>query len=186
MPEPAAADLIMVIRHGEKPTKSHEVGFRADGTTDNEALTIRGWQRAGALVTLFDPYDDRMRPGLRRPDRIYAAKAGHGGHHLRERETVTPLADKLGMHVHHHHPVSAIAHLASEIAPLSGATLVCWEHVALPRIVEGLGVVHPSPPTSWPGNRFDLVWVFARRGSEWEFTQIPQLLLAGDSPDPAE
>jgi hypothetical protein len=29
-----------------------------------------------------------------------------------------------------------------------------------------------------------MIWVFTRKGGGWAFTQVPQLLLAGDSPDP--
>ncbi len=180
----STADVIMVIRHGEKPTAPGETGFAADGTPHHDALTIRGWQRAGALVALFDPAEGRLCRGLRRPDRIYAAKAEPAGRHLREEETVSPLAAKLGLRVHSHHPVPDIARVAAEIAPLPGATLVCWEHKVLPSIVDGLGAVHPTPPAAWPGERFDVVWVFTRRGAGWDFTQVPQLLLAGDSPDP--
>jgi hypothetical protein len=40
-----------------------------------------------------------------------------------------------------------------------------------------------SSPQYWPLDRFDLVWVFDRRGDTWTFTQVPQLLLAGDRPE---
>jgi hypothetical protein len=39
-----------------------------------------------------------------------------------------------------------------------------------------------SAPQRWPFSRFDLVWVFDDRGG-WSFTQVPQLLLAGDHKD---
>ncbi len=38
-------------------------------------------------------------------------------------------------------------------------------------------------PSQWPGDRYDLVWVFDRpsgSGPITAFTQVPQLLLAGD------
>ncbi|PNE11458.1 MAG: hypothetical protein CR217_08855 [Beijerinckiaceae bacterium] len=40
-----------------------------------------------------------------------------------------------------------------------------------------------SAPQYWPLDRFDLVWVFHKRDGTWTFTQVPQLLLAGDRPD---
>jgi TQXA domain-containing protein len=176
--------IIMVIRHGEKPTTSTETGFEPDGTPNRDALTIRGWQRAGALAALFDPVDRPLPAGLRRPERIVAARTEDDGRHLRERQTVAPLADKLGLPVQSDHSVPEVAAAGAAIAPLTGATLVCWEHKLLPRIVEGLGPVSPTPPTVWPDDRFDLVWVFTRSGAGWIFSQVPQLLLEGDRPTP--
>lgn len=64
-------------------------------------------------------------------------------------------------------------------------TLVAWEHQAVPAVVAGLGPVAPAPPPRWPGDRFDLVWCFTRtdEDSGWRSSQVPQLLLAGDSAD---
>ena len=39
-------------------------------------------------------------------------------------------------------------------------------------------------PQEWPDDRFDVVWTFTRDGTGWRFAQVPQLLLAGDRPDP--
>lgn len=36
-------------------------------------------------------------------------------------------------------------------------------------------------PQAWPDDRFDLVWVFEREDEDWRFSQVPQLLLSGDS-----
>ena len=41
---------IMIIRHAEQ----HEVaGITREGQVDPQSLTVRGWQRAGALVPFF-------------------------------------------------------------------------------------------------------------------------------------
>jgi hypothetical protein len=45
----------MFIRHAEKPGVDVASGLEANGTTDPESLTIRGWQRAGALARFFRP-----------------------------------------------------------------------------------------------------------------------------------
>jgi len=43
------------------------------------------------------------------------------------------------------------------------------------------------PPRKWDDkDRFDLVWVFTRTAGIWRFEQVPQLLLAGDKPNPIE
>jgi hypothetical protein len=36
----------------------------------------------------------------------------------------------------------------------------------------------------WPDERFDIVWVLDRDGERWKFSQLPQMLLAGDSEKP--
>jgi hypothetical protein len=56
--------------------------------------------------------------------------------------------------------------------------LVSWEHKAIHQIVTGLG--GPRSP-DWPDDRFDMVFVLDRTGAGWDLTQVPQMLLAGDS-----
>ena len=47
---------IMIIRHAEKHQHgSHDRGVNEDGRPAHHELTVRGWQRAGALVHLFAP-----------------------------------------------------------------------------------------------------------------------------------
>jgi hypothetical protein len=76
------------------------------------------------------------------------------------------------------------AQLVRELAQRPGVTLVSWHHKSLGRIVDDLGDVTPAPPRRWPRDRYDLVWVFVRAGDGWRFSQIPQLLLPGDQPEP--
>jgi hypothetical protein len=46
----------MLIRHAEKPAKDGApFGVNRKGLRSKEALAVRGWQRAGALATLFAP-----------------------------------------------------------------------------------------------------------------------------------
>jgi hypothetical protein len=41
----------MIIRHGEKPAgDGSDAGVSPEGNADAEDLTVRGWQRSGALV----------------------------------------------------------------------------------------------------------------------------------------
>lgn len=181
----SAADVVMLIRHGEKPPDSGKpYGITADGVKDDSSLTTRGWSRAGSLVGLFAPAGGTpIRSGLRTPDAIFATTSTSSGHH-RMLQTVTPLAAKLGKTVNTSYAKGDTAGVAAAVAKRSGTTLVSWEHSEIPDIAAHLGAVSPTPPSTWPDERFDVVWVFARSGSGWSFTQVPQLLLSGDKSDP--
>ena len=102
---------IMIIRHAEKPPEPPAspppFGVTPDGTQDEHSLSVRGWQRAGALVSLFVP----IRPtpsSIRVPQFIYAVKvdgddekprdsagAKIGTRGKRAQQTVAPIAEKL-------------------------------------------------------------------------------------------
>jgi hypothetical protein len=180
---PAVQNLIMIIRHAEKPPDSGKpYGITPDGTQDTHSLTVAGWTRAGALVELFAPDNGQFPSGLRKPDRIYAS--GAGGNGQRPIQTVTPLAAKLNYDLDTDYGKGDESDLAKEIVKLSGTTLVSWEHENIPAIVAALGSVSPAPPSDWPDGRFDMVWVFAGGPGSWTFSQVPELLLAGDSSSP--
>ena len=189
-------DVLMIIRHAEKPTGSGApYGLTADGVQDDHSLTIQGWTRAGALVGLFDPRDASggplpLRPGLTRPAVVVASAAGTAGSNSkRPQETVTPLAAALGVTLQTQFPVgqeTALAKWLTGPSGPSGPTLVAWEHQHITDIIAGLGQVTPKPPASWPGSRFDVVYVLTRAAGAggWTFTQVPQSLLAGDLSSP--
>jgi hypothetical protein len=170
----------MIIRHAEKPDEVTPHGVRPDGTPDTHSLTAAGWARAVALAELFASARNRPPKGLRRPDAVYAALGGKSGS-LRPVQTVVPLAARLGRSVITRYGKGAETHLAAELAARGGVTLVCWQHGSIPDIVNGLGCVTPAPPASWPRSRYDLVWILTRNGDIWQFSEVPQLLLAGDS-----
>jgi len=102
---------IMLIRHAEKPHGSDQ-GVTDKGEPDPESLIVRGWQRAGALVALFDPAEGALQnTNLAVPTVIYASnpvtssdasgdKAGKkkiGSKSERPLETITPLAKRLNL-----------------------------------------------------------------------------------------
>jgi hypothetical protein len=176
--------LIMIIRHGEKPPASGgPQGIDADGNPDTQSLTVRGWTRAGALVELFAPGSGATRSGLARPTAIYAS-GGTSGEGQRPRQTVTPLATRLGIPINTQFSKGGESALARAAASRTEPTLLCWQHGELPTIATALATVTPAPPTPWPDNRFDLVWVLTPAAAGWSFNQIPQLLLDGDSNQP--
>jgi hypothetical protein len=176
--------VLMLIRHAEKPLPTgHAFGTSPEGRTDKRSLTVDGWLRAGALVELFAPARGAPPAGLRRPDAVYAA-AGRNGRSRRSVETVEPLARQLGVPVVDRYAPGEERELVGELVDRPGATLVSWHHKSLHRVVDSLGDITPTPPRSWPRDRYDMVWVFVRDGARWRFTQVPQLLLPGDRPVP--
>jgi hypothetical protein len=172
--------VIMIIRHAEKPLPSRPArGINPFGRPDDRSLTVDGWLRAGALVELFAPSRGLPPAGLWRPDAVYAA-AARNGRSRRSIETVEPLARQLDVPVVDRYAPGDEPRLAEELVGRAGVTLVAWHHKSLSRIVANLGEVTPAPPSTWPRERYDLVWVFVRVGDGWRFTQVPQLLLPGD------
>ncbi|MFG2843945.1 hypothetical protein ACGF12_12335 [Kitasatospora sp. NPDC048296] len=175
--DPGGAAFVMIIRHGEKPD-GNQPGLDENGKHDGKSLTQRGWDRAKALPTLFAP----PVTGLRTPARIYAAtdQGPMAGAH-RMRQTVTPLATKLGPAVDTTYAESQESELAGAALAGTQPVLICWEHSRIPRIVEALGASGSGVPGTWP-DRFDLVWVFSRpAGGAWTFQEVRQHLLDGDA-----
>jgi hypothetical protein len=169
---------IMLIRHAEKPTETVR-GVDPDGKSNRESLAVRGWQRAGALIGLFSPHPGQFcEPGLSTPHWLFAS----GSSSERPDETLQPLADKLGVSIDASFEKDKTAELVKRITTLGGTVLVAWQHEYIPAIAATILGSDKVCPSHWPGSRFDLVWIFERPSepSIWSFSQIPQLLLAGD------
>ena len=174
----------MLIRHGEKPSDGIH-GVAPDGTKSKQDLTTRGWQRAGALVHLFNPLDGiGLRPGLVTPRAVFASHVEAGARSRRPQHTVEPLAQVLGIEVDHRFGNESEEALVGKVLDVSGPAIVCWHHEGIPKLVK-LFAPSVSCPCSWPSERFDLVWVLNRveEAQVWSFAQLPQLLLSGDKPD---
>ena len=180
---------IMVIRHAEKPDKSAgAMGVREDGKHDPDSLTVRGWQRAGALVTLFGPGGGPVRSGLATPDCVFASSPGTSSSE-RPEETVSVLVAKLRetnrslVTVFTHEKGSELA-MVADVMKRSGVVLISWQHEFIPGIGSIIFRNGSSCPQTWPAERFDLVWTFDHQADgSWRFIQVPQLLLAGDRMD---
>jgi hypothetical protein len=172
-----AAKRIMFIRHAEKPGEppcENDGGIKENGEADKESLTVRGWQRAGALAHLFSS----QLPV--RPNVIFASGIGDDSKSHRPKQTVTPLAELLKMDINTNHLKNDLKPLIDDVIKQTGTVLVAWEHQLIPSLVGHLPNA-PTVPQKWPGDRFDIVWVFDADGADWKFSQIPQWLLAGDS-----
>ena len=175
-----ASQRLMIIRHAEKPDESAD-GVTPEGADDAESLIVRGWQRAGALAQFF-----RARSEVT-PLVIFAAGAGHKSNSKRPMQTVTALAALLapnpGFEFITKYLKDDLQNLIADVLPRPGPILIAWEHKLIPALI-GLLPDAPDVPDAWPDDRFDIVWVLDRTESGWIFSQLPQLLLAGDSSAP--
>ena len=174
-----AATFVMLIRHGEKPDGSDE-GVDEKGKPDDSSLTATGWRRADALVGLFAPDPGPPRQGLATPAAIYAAGATDDGEGKRTRETVAPLAAKLGLTVDTEFGKGQERELVERVTAGPGPALVSWQHGELPDIAEEFPGVSPAPPADWPDDRYDVVWTFTKTDGGWRFAQLPERVLPQD------
>jgi hypothetical protein len=56
---------------------------------------------------------------------------------------------------------------------------------ALPTIAALIRGGSDGVPPKWPGHVYDLIWVLDLQASgDWSFTQIPELVMPGDSEKP--
>jgi broad specificity phosphatase PhoE len=160
------ATKIMVIRHGEKPSDDGSIqGVSLAGKVDPEALSVRGWQRAGALVRLFAPllngFVDRR---LAKPRAIFASGLAKHSKSLRPQQTVAELAAVLALSPVLDFPKGDEAALVAKATATDGVVLIAWEHEAIPDIANRILGNGTTSPQRWPGSRFDLVWVFDQGG----------------------
>ncbi|MEN3325494.1 MAG: hypothetical protein V7638_301, partial [Acidobacteriota bacterium] len=103
---PRKAVKVMVIRHAEKPT-SDTYGVTLEGKRESESLTVRGWQRAGALVSFFAPANNSFNdPALAQPQYLFASRPKKRNGSRRSVETLTPLAEKLALRINSKFPRS--------------------------------------------------------------------------------
>jgi hypothetical protein len=176
---------IMLIRHAERPAKvGAPYGTNPNGDRDVNSLSTVGWQRAGALVTLFDPAKRSPRDSrLGVPTNLFATDIGHGSESKREQQTIKPLASKLGLALDAKYLKQDHEQVANDVLSSNGVVLICWDHKFIPAVANGILGNTTTVPQKWKRKRFDLVWVFGWEPStaSYSFTQVPQELLPGDS-----
>ena len=171
----------MIIRHAEKPTDDGQAqGVDFSGTADPNDLSVRGWQRAGALATRFD------RDGVPAPELLFAPGVTEDYRSTRAIHTLQPLAALHGLVISTRFTIGEEAALAEELARHAGWALVAWEHKSLIALANALVGNDRLTPQHWPDARFDLVWVLRRKRGAWTFRQVAQALLAGDSDAPID
>ncbi len=194
------ATRIMVIRHAEKPGTygglAYE-GVQANGEASKKSLVTLGWERAGALTTLFAPPWGPA-AGLSTPAFLFAADPEDKGHSGRANgaddepsqrpyQTLTAVAERLGLQIDTHGKKAKYKEMVDAALACDGVVLIAWQHQDIPEIghhiLRHTGTSGISVPQAWPGDRYDLVWVCDRpsgSGPITAFSQVPQRLLAGD------
>jgi hypothetical protein len=176
------SQLIMIIRHAEKPRPgAGEIAIDAHGVADPGGLSVRGWQRAGALVPYFASRTSSSRqPGISPPASIFAA-ASHE-RTKRPAMTVAPLATALEirMQAEHRSDGGEVEVIRRSLAA-DGPVLICWRHEQIPALAAALGVADAAA-RRWDDDCYDDVWVFARDDNlGWRWSVQHQSLLAGDT-----
>ena len=167
-PEARPPAVVYLIRHAEKLT---------DGRED---LSEKGFARAQVLVRMFVPAAGEERVPLLKPEVVIATH--RSAHSNRPVETVTPLAEALGVPVESDVLNEEYGVLASRL--LGGAyagkvVLVSWHHGKIPALTRALGAVPPYEP--WPEGQFDRVWKIVWVGGKASVTDVPEGVMAGDS-----
>lgn len=182
-----SAPVIMIIRHAEKPTQT-VAGVKQKGTKNSHHLTVRGWQRAGALAHFFAPGHARFsNSSIVTPQFLFASAPSHSiddeckSH--RPEATIKPLAEKLGLKINMTFKRGQESGVARAAQACKGPVLIAWQHDSIYEIAKAIPGGRLAPEY-WPENRFDIVFVFTLRNPQtgYSFDQVPQCLLAGDVP----
>lgn len=171
----AAPRRILIIRHAEKPGDPV-----VDSPSDGAGLSQRGLERAGALAPCLQTAYGAL-------DFLFATQ--QSAHSCRPIQTITPLANLLGMEIRSAYADADYGSLAAEIlgnpACANKQLLICWHHGKIPELTAALGGIPPKP--KWPGDAFDRVWLLdygAGRGKvalKLPVQDLPQRLMYGDS-----
>jgi hypothetical protein len=186
----AKAPTIMVIRHAEKPAGSIS-GVKESGESSARDLTVRGWQRAGALTALFAPAHGSLQHHLLvTPRFIFASAAvddpaGGNARSRRSQQTVMPLAERLKIPINLKFSKGGEKAVAKAALACDGPVLIAWQHEYIAHIVNYI-LGTPSLAPDWPSDRFDVVLVLTSNpvNGKYSVAQVPQSLLAGDSERP--
>jgi broad specificity phosphatase PhoE len=175
----------MIIRHAEKHQHGlHGQGVNENGQPSRHELTVRGWQRAGALVQYF------TQPGptghaIETPHAIFASDAAKNSPSLRAMHTAASLAEALGLAVNHDFADGEEEALANAVLAAPSPVLIVWHHGSISKLARVIAGEQIGCPRHWPEDRFDVVWILERGGPHqaWTFRQVAQCLLPGDCPD---
>lgn len=174
----------MLLRHAEKPAKDGApFGVTRKGLRSKEALTVRGWQRAGALANLFAPAHGYFQhESLATPQFLYASKPVLRKGSRRSLQTITPLGEKLAIKINSEFQRAEFEKMLADAFSRNGVVLICWQREYIPAIASLILGNNTTAPADWPEDRYDMIWIFDldRSSCTYTFTQAPQELLNGD------
>ena len=181
--------MVTILRHAEKQLGDQPpFSVGPDGIRDPESLSVRGWQRAGALVGLFVSRPEAATaPGLPTPTHLFASRVGEtASQSRRPRQTLEPLSERLGIDIDGRFLKAQVGELVAAIRTTEGVVVVAWEHKMIPLFGTLLAGDGESIPSLWPDDRYDVLWIFEpdATGTRYRFRQVPQILLAGDRTQP--
>jgi hypothetical protein len=141
---PMANAVVLIIRHGEKPD-------------DGDQLAPAGVARANDYVKYFEDYKVDGQP--LHLDHLFATKDSKGS--ARERLTIEPLAQALGLKIDNRYKNKEYSELATDMKTHSYGheMLICWHHGTIPELITALGgdAAKIIGAAKWPGSHFD--WV---------------------------
>ncbi|BCH19669.1 hypothetical protein [Mesorhizobium sp. L-2-11] len=175
--------LVMIIRHAEKPLPDRpDAGVTELGEEDDKSLTVRGWQRAGALACLFCSPPTP----LHIPKSIVASapvkQDGSGTRNLRPTQTISPLALRLQIEPDTRFSKGQVDLAGPLIAMQGSPTLVCWQHESIPRLAAAIVKRGGVAPRLWDHEDYDSIWMlgYSASSARWVFMRARQGLLLGD------
>lgn len=159
---------VLLLRHAEKPETGHD-------------LSKRGYERAHALVPFFTKNPELV--PLQSIAAIYAQPPSKNYPSQRPVETITPLANALGLQVQQGYTREKYEGMCAEIktnpAYNGKIVIICWSKDDLTNIAHELGAKNV---TDWPGSNFDRLGVITYSVEDGVlFHNLPQQLLYGDS-----
>jgi hypothetical protein len=168
-----APSQVLIIRHGEKPGDPS-----TESAADSLDLSTQGYERAASLA-FYVPAT------FGKPDALFATQASSNSN--RPVETITPLANVLGLTIDDSYPDDDYPALATAVLTdpkyAGKLVLICWHHGKIPDLTSALGGVPPT--THWKGHVFDRVWAIdypvGGATTGLPVTDIPQMLMYGDS-----
>jgi hypothetical protein len=177
------ASKIMIIRHGEKPSKQlYPRGVDQYGIKDSSSLIIKGWQRAGALAVLFAPPNGIvLNDKLATPQHLFAPGVGKHSNSKRSEQVISVLAEKIGVKINTKHLKGEEEKVAEKAMQCDGTVLIAWEHDNI-HLIANVILGDESAPQAWPEKRFDVIFVFDydEASEKYVFSQTTQMIMPGD------